>query len=66
MILFLAGVGTRSGYGFATTFADGSPTDFNLVAGYCVVIPVGIIVGVKRREKSSQDTGGTRANSSVG
>ena len=37
-----------------------------LVAGYCVVIPVGLIVGVKRREKSSQDTGGTRANSSVG
>ncbi|MFH1866413.1 MAG: hypothetical protein ABIK85_11085 [Candidatus Eisenbacteria bacterium] len=37
-----------------------------LVAGYCVVIPVGIMVGVKRRERSSRDAGETRANSSVG
>ena len=37
-----------------------------LVAGYCVVIPVGIIMGVKRRGRSSQDAGETRANSSVG
>ena len=37
-----------------------------LVAGYCVVIPVGIMVGVKRRGRSSRDAGETRANSSVG
>ncbi len=37
-----------------------------LVAGYCVVIPVGIMVGVKRRGRSSRDAGATRANSSVG
>ena len=37
-----------------------------LVAGYCVVIPVGIMVGVKRRERPSRGTGETRANSSAG
>ncbi len=37
-----------------------------LVAGYCVVIPVGIMVGVKRRGRPTQDSGETRANSSVG
>ena len=37
-----------------------------LVAGYCVVIPVGIMVGVKRGGRSSRDTGETRANSSAG
>ena len=37
-----------------------------LVLGYCVVIPVGIILGVKRLGRTSRDTGETRANSSAG
>ncbi|MCK4510800.1 hypothetical protein KAW64_03630 [bacterium] len=37
-----------------------------LVAGYCVVIPVGIMVGVQRRKRSPRETGDTRANSSAG
>ena len=37
-----------------------------LVAGYCVVIPFGIMVGVKRRGRPARDNGETRANSSVG
>ena len=37
-----------------------------LVAGYCVVIPVGIMAGVKRRRQPSKDAGETRANSSAG
>ena len=37
-----------------------------LVAGYCVVIPVGIMAGVKRRRQPPKDAGETRANSSAG
>lgn len=37
-----------------------------LVAGYCVVIPVGIMLGVKRKSRPPEDSGETRANSSAG
>lgn len=37
-----------------------------LVAGYCVVIPVGLMMGVKRSSDPPRDEGETRANSSVG
>ena len=39
---------------------------FLLVAGYCVVVPIGIMVGVKRAGKPSTDSGEKRANSSAG
>ena len=37
-----------------------------LVAGYCVVIPLGLLVGIRREGKPARDTGEERANSSVG
>ena len=54
-------------FGFIS-LAAGSLTlaPFLLVAGYCVVIPVGIMLGVKRKSKSSREAGETRANSSAG
>jgi hypothetical protein len=37
-----------------------------LVAGYCVAIPLGLIIGVKRNRKSAGESQEGRANSSVG
>lgn len=37
-----------------------------LVAGYCVVIPLGLILGAKRNQRASRESDETRANSSAG
>lgn len=37
-----------------------------LVAGYCVVVPVGIMVGVRRAGRPARDSDEKRANSSAG
>ncbi len=37
-----------------------------LVAGYCVVIPVGLMVGAKRTRRPAPESDEKRANSSAG
>jgi hypothetical protein len=50
------------------TLAAGSMTlaPALLIAGYCIVVPLGLIIGVRREGRHRGGSQGERANSSVG
>ena len=66
-LIMIAGGLVLIAFGFVS-LAAGSITlaPILLVAGYCVVIPVGLMLGMKRGSGRPRDTGEARANSSAG